>query len=661
MYSETLRPGTRLGSYPEKETAAVGRVDKLVFGLSGLLRRLSNRAQHRATRFLSDVNAQQSALQALDESSLAARVAVLRKNLRREGIQEELAVEAFALVRESAHREIGMRHYDTQIVGGWLLLHGMLAEMETGEGKTLVATLPACTAALAGIPVHVVTANDYLVQRDAELMVPVYRMLGLNVGTVTESMTDPEQRRQAYACDVTYCTSKQIAFDYLRDRVAMGQRRSQYDRQLDRLRSSDGRSGRMLLRGLCYAIVDEADSVLIDQARTPLILSQSTQNAPDPDLYERALKLALQLQEKRHFDIRRRDRAPELTPSGVAWMEQNCGDAEGVWKDPRRRRRLMQQALSALHLYQRDRDYLVRDGAVHIVDANTGRVLPDHSWELGLQQLIEAKEACTLSPRKQTLARTSYQRFFRRYLRLSGMTGTASEVARELWSLYGLQVVRVPTHRPLRRRRGTEQYHATAAQKWAAVVEDVDRVHTAGRPVLVGTRSVAASEHLSVLLTQIGLRHEVLNAHQDRREADIIAAAGNATSITVATNMAGRGTDIRLGPGVAENGGLYVIATERNEARRIDRQLFGRCGRQGDPGCFGEIVSLEDELPQAFLPSTILRLTISLRKLGLPVSGRMLMGLAQRLAENHDARQRRDLVKYDEQMQQSLAFTGPLY
>jgi preprotein translocase subunit SecA len=660
MYSHVLRPGATLGSYPEKEPAPSGKIDQAIHAASGLAHRVSNHSLYRAKRFVSQVNECSKQLHALDDGAFAQSVLTLRQRLVHQGLHEPFTAQSFAMVREAAHRTLEMRHYDTQIMGGWVLLNGMLAEMETGDGKTLVATLPACTAALAGIPVHIVTANDYLVERDAELMAPVFHMFGLTVGAVTENVADPNQRRQAYGCDITYCTSKQVAFDYLRDRVVLGRRRGRLARQLDRLRAGDGVDREVLLRGLCFAIVDEADSVLIDQARTPLILSQSVAEKPQSQTYQSALTLAAQLHNNRDFKLRHRFREVDLTRSGNARLEQGCRDLGDLWQDQRRREPLIQQALCALHLYHKDRDYLVHDGKVQIIDSNTGRILPDHSWELGLQQLIEVKEGCDVTPRKRTLARTSYQRFFRRYLRLSGMTGTAVEVARELWSLYGLQVVRIPTHRPVRRQRGTNQVHATAAGKWTAVVARAKQLHTDGRPVLLGTRSVAASEHLSKLLSDAGLPHEVLNARQDRREAEIIANAGTRGALTVATNMAGRGTDIRLGHGVAARGGLHVIATERNEARRIDRQLFGRCGRQGDPGCYEVIASLEDELLAAALPWTILKTIRYLRKQHLPVRSGWLMDVAQRIAEHRDARMRRNLVKFDEQTRQMLAFTGPL-
>ncbi len=660
MYSHALRPGATLGSYPENEPAPRGKVDQAIHTVSGLGHRLSNRSLYLAKRFVSQVNACSKQLHTLDDGAFALSVRTLRQSLVHQGLQEPLAAQAFALVREAAHRTLGMRHYDTQLMGGWVLLNGMLAEMETGDGKTLVATLPACTAALAGIPVHIVTANDYLAERDAALMAPIFYRFGLTVGIVTEKVSEPHQRRQAYGCDITYCTSKQVAFDYLRDRVSSGPRRSRLDRQLDRLRAGDDMKRQALLRGLCFAIVDEADSVLIDQARTPLILSQSIAEAPQLDIYQDALALATQLHKKRDFRVHRRHREIEITRSGHARLDKEYSGLGDFWHDHRRREPLIKQALCAHHLYRRDQDYLVTDGKVHIIDSNTGRTLPDHSWESGLQQLIEVKEGCEITPRKQTLARTSYQRFFRRYLRLSGMTGTALEVARELWSLYALQVVRVPTHRPVRRRHSADLVYATAAAKWAAVVARIKQLHAGGHPVLLGTRSVAASERLSKLLADAGLHHEVLNARQDRREAEIIANAGTRGAITVATNMAGRGTDIRLGPGVAASGGLHVIATERNESRRIDRQLFGRCGRQGDPGYVVVIASLEDELLAAALPRTILKTRRYLGKRHLPVRFGWIMDLAQRIAEHRDARLRRNLVKFDEQTKQMLAFTGPL-
>jgi preprotein translocase subunit SecA len=529
-----------------------------------------------------------------------------------------------------------------------VMLEGKVAEMETGEGKTLTATLPACAAALAGIPVHIVTVNDFLVLRDAAWMKPLYGFFGLKVGTITEGMT-PEARRAAYACDITYCTNKQLVFDYLKDRLMLGQEARPLHLQVEGLHAEYPRTGRLLLRGLCFVIVDEADSVLVDEARTPLIISNVADTAQETQVYLDAIAMARQLVSGVDFSIRPRERDVELTERGQRHAASLAEPYGGVWIGPRRREELIRRALSALHLFQRDKQYLLRGNKVQIIDEYTGRVMADRSWERGLHQMIEAKEGCAITGQQETLARISYQRFFRRYLRIAGMTGTAREVARELWSVYRLPVVTIPTNRPVRRVALPDRLYLTADAKWAAIVETVRRLHSEGRPVLVGTRSVAASEHLSELLAKDGLAPQVLNARQDQEEAKIIASAGERGRITVATNMAGRGTDIRLGPGVAEIGGLHVIATERHEARRIDRQLFGRGGRQGDPGSFEAVVSLEDEIVQGAFGSLAKRLAWA---------GAPLVGLAQRLAERHHAVIRRDLLRVDDHLSDLLAFTG---
>jgi preprotein translocase subunit SecA len=576
--------------------------------------------------------------------------AELRASLRAEGLREDLVARAFALVREAAARTIGERPYDVQVIGGRVLLAGMVAEMETGEGKTLTATLPACAAALAGIPVHVITVNDYLASRDAAWMGPIYRALGLSVGVIVHGL-DPQARRAAYACDVTYGTNKEVAFDYLKDRIALRDQPSRLRLQLERLRGDGARTRRLLLRGLHFAIVDEADSVLVDEARTPLIISGGGEGASEERMYETALALARRLELGRHVVIEGAQRTIRYTAAGEAHLAEMARPLGGLWQARHRREELVRQALTALHLFERDRHYIVQDGKVAIVDEFTGRLMPDRSWEHGLHQLIEAKEAVPLTNPHDALARISYQRFFRRYLRLAGMTGTAREVAGELWAVYELAVVSIRPNRPLRRRALPDRIYRTAGARWEAVADRIAEVHRAGRPVLVGTRSVAASEHLSAILAARNLDHQVLNARQDREEAAIIARAGQPGQITVATNMAGRGTDIRLGPGVAERGGLHVIATERHEAGRIDRQLFGRCGRQGDPGSHEAIISLEDELLVIYGG----RLGRWLGRLGL---GRLAVRRAQRTAERLHARMRRDLLKADEQLDTALAFSG---
>jgi preprotein translocase subunit SecA len=654
MYSSS-QAITAIGINPEREEARPGWLDRLGISLAG---KFAPWVRPRAARFdwiVERAGEYSDSMKALADDEISPLGRSLGQQLRREGLTEELVARTFALVRAVADRKLGMRHFDVQLVGGLVLLKGMVAEMETGEGKTLTATLAACTAALAGTPVHIVTVNDYLASRDTEWMRPVYEALGLTVGTIIHGL-DPDARRAAYRCDITYCTNKEVAFDYLRDRIVLWDRPGQVRLQLEQLYGGNSRVQKLLLRGLHFAIVDEADSVLVDEARTPLIISAEARDFTEQAVYQEAFAVAGELIPENDFRILLSERAVELTDAGkyrietFPWLE-----ARG-WTTRQQREELVRQALVAINLFARDKQYLVREGKVQIIDEYTGRVMPDRSWERGLHQLIEIKEACEMTTRKDTRARISYQRFFRRYLKLAGMTGTAREVAGELWSIYQVQVVTIPTNRPLHRNYLPDRVYSAAEQKWKAVVDTVAEMHACGRPVLVGTRSVAASEHLS------GLPHRILNARQDQEEAKTIAQAGERGCITVATNMAGRGTDIRLAPGVAELGGLHVIATERHEARRIDRQLFGRCGRQGDPGTCGALVSLEDELVNVYASGPLQRLAHVLlqngRALGNGWIGTILFWKAQGAAERRHARMRRDLLRMDEQLGDALAFSG---
>ncbi|HSB81175.1 MAG TPA: preprotein translocase subunit SecA [Candidatus Methylomirabilis sp.] len=597
----------------------------------------------------------------MDDAGIRSLAGDLRLRLRREGFQKDLLARSFALVREAADRSLGQRHFDVQIVGGWILLQGLVAEMETGEGKTITATLAAATAALAGIPVHIITVNDYLAARDAEWMGPIYRALGLTVGAIIHGM-DPRARRAAYGCDITYCTNKEIVFDYLKDRLALGRTRGRIHLQVERLAGA-AHAPQLLLRGLHYGIVDEADSVLVDEARTPLIISGAAHPSAQAEktIYETALVLSDKLEMGRDYQVEERERFVRLTEAGEFRLSELAQDLGGVWRGRIRREELVRQALTSRHLFHRDKQYLVQDGKVQIIDEYTGRTMADRSWEHGLHQLIEAKEGCPVTRENAPLARISYQRFFRRYLKLAGMTGTAREVAGELAAVYGLATVSIPTNRPLHRRRLKDRIYPTASAKWEAVVERIAGLHKGGRPVLVGTRLVRTSEELSQRLTAAGLPHRVLNARQDQEEAETIAKAGERENITVATNMAGRGTDIRLAPGVAELGGLHVVLTERHEARRIDRQLFGRCGRQGDPGSFEAMVSLEDELVVGKKVRALRWLAVRMagrRRLVPGWMGGLVFRRAQRGAERLHSRMRWDLLKFDERQETMLAFSG---
>ena len=656
--SELVLPAVAAtAAYPEQALERPGILDRIADRLAApVLRRLQAK-KVLDTRIVESVHRYAKEAERLGDAGIKRAAAELRLALRRDGFTETNVAQSFALVREVAGRTLGMRHFDCQLRGGWILLNGMVAEMETGEGKTLTATLPACTAALAGLPVHVITVNDYLTARDAELMGPVYRALGLSVGVIVNGK-EPGARRAAYACDITYCTNKELAFDYLRDRTAVGSQVNRIQLSIERLAGGESRASRLVLRGLFFAIVDEADSVLCDEARTPLILSSRSDQAPEKEMYETALMVASRLRDGEDFAIEGAEREVRLTPPGKQKLEHWAASLPGFFRGARRREELVKQALVATRVFARDTHYLVRDEKVQIIDESTGRILPDRSWEQGLHQMVEAKEGCPLTSQQTSIARITYQRFFRRYLRLAGMTGTAREIAPELWSVYRLPVVKVPTNRPTRREDLGQRVFATTEEKWRAVVDRVRELTASGRPVLVGTRSVGASEELSRRLNETRLAHQLLNARQDKQETEIVAQAGQPGRLTVATNMAGRGTDIRLGREVEGAGGLHVIATELHESRRIDRQLFGRCGRQGDAGSFEAIVSLEDELSRTYLGPAFTRLARRLAREGSQELLRRLVRLAQARAERNHAAIRRALLTHDEQLGDLLAFSG---
>jgi preprotein translocase subunit SecA len=645
--------------YPERRLRREPWYEAPARALAGQLQRPLVGASARYRPIVRLAASHAEAAQAASEDALRRRAQALGARLRVEGFAIEPVAELFALVREAATRTLGQRHYDVQLMGAWVLLHGRIAEMDTGEGKTLTAALAASAAALAGLPAHVITANDYLAERDARTLSPLYRALGLRVGNPLHGMA-PAERRAAYGCEVVYASNKELAFDFLRDRVTLGRRRRRLGVALERLTRMDPALDGLLLRGLCFAIVDEADSVLLDEARTPLIISASAAGGDADGLFAQAVALGRALAPERDFRRIPQERRIELTDVGRERLADLAQDLDGPWRGPRRREELVAQALGALHLYQRDVHYLVRDDKIQIVDEYTGRVLEDRAWEQGLHQMVEVKEGVPVTGQRQALARTSYQDFFRRYLHLCGMTGTARELAAELHAVYGLDVVRVPTNRPTRRRRLPTRVFADADAKWAAVAEHVAAVQRSGRPVLVGTRTVAAADRASAALTARGIDHQVLSASQDAAEAEVIAGAGGRGVVTVATNMAGRGTDIQLADGIAALGGLHVLATELHDARRIDRQLYGRCARQGDPGDHAAFLALDDELIATNLSAAaraLLRLWVR-----LPGGARLaapLLRAAQRRAEARNRRLRKRLLKQDERLADSMAFSGP--
>jgi preprotein translocase subunit SecA len=510
------------------------------------------------------------------------------------------------------------------------------------------------------LPVHVVTVNDYLAQRDADELAPLYEFVGLDVGTIVQGLARAE-RRSAYARAICYGSNKEIAFDYLRDRVAGAGHASRLHSAFEQLaRQGRAGDGDFVLRGLVFAIVDEADSVFIDEARTPLILATNVASTESRQDFEKALAMASTMSPGTDFHLDPPNRRASLTEAGAEKLKPLAG-GDGVWSSARARIELVNQALTARHVLQRDRDYVVVDDKVQIVDESTGRVMPDRSWERGLHQMVEAKEGCAATDQRQTLARITYQRLFRRYVKLAGMTGTASEVVAEVDAVYRLNTVRVPLNRPLRRIRLPDRVCIDAATKWQAVVESVAQLNLREqRPVLIGTRSVRASEQVSALLTGRGIAHSLLNAKQDQREAEIVADAGQMGRVTVATNMAGRGTDIKLGPGVAELGGLHVILTEYHESRRIDRQLLGRCARQGDSGSCQAIIAIDDELYRSHSPGAA-AIAARLAKRWpnrLRWVGRWLTRLAQAAAERRNAQARSQTLKSDQRLSTLLSYSG---
>jgi len=579
------------------------------------------------------VNALESAMAALSDDRLAARTAEFRERIGNGEPLDDLLPEVFAAVREVGKRVLSMRHFDVQLVGGVVLHEGKIAEMRTGEGKTLVATLPVVLNALTGRGVHLITVNDYLARRDAEWMGAIYRFLGLSVGVVVHGMDDAE-RQAAYRCDVTYGTNNEFGFDYLRDNM--------------KFRMED-----MAQRELHYAIVDEVDSILIDEARTPLIISGPAEESTDK--YLRINSVIGYLKPDADYKIDEKARSVMMTEdSGIPKIEKLLS-VDNLY-EPRNIEILhhVNQALKAHVLFKRDVDYMVKDGQVVIVDEFTGRLMPGRRWSDGLHQAVEAKEGVKIENENQTLATITFQNYFRMYDKLAGMTGTADTEAVEFKQIYDLDVVVVPTNVPMIRNDLGDQIYRTEREKFQAVLEEVKGLHEQGRPVLVGTVSIEKSERLSGLLNRNGIPHNVLNAKHHEREAQIIAEAGQPGKVTIATNMAGRGVDIKLGEGVVPKGGLHIVGTERHESRRVDNQLRGRAGRQGDPGSSRFYLSLEDDLLRIFGSE---RISPIMEKLGMeegePIEHGMInkaVENAQKKVEAHNFDIRKHLLEYDDVM-----------
>jgi preprotein translocase subunit SecA len=657
-----IKPGIRLGSYPQRVEDGLDGLEQAISGWFGRQRTRLQRNRYSQRYIVRKVARYEETLQNCTDEALNVVLQELRHQLHCKGLQESLIIESFAVIREVSGRVLGKRHFDVQLYGGWLMMNGMLAEMQTGEGKTLTTTLPACTAALAGIPVHVITANDYLAERDCEIMLPLYQRLQLSGAPVIDGM-EAQQCREAYRADIVHTTNKQVAFDYLRDRIEMGDDtgdlRFQY-RQIQRQQTAAA-DNQLLLRGLCFAIIDEADSVLIDEANTPLIITRTLPNDESSDTYTDALYVASTLVEDQHFSLDQKSRAVEITLEGEDSLEEHVLKLPKLWRNKRKREMLVKQALSATYFYQRDREYVVNEDKVQIIDQSTGRLMPDRSWEQGLHQMIEAKEGCLISELREPQARISYQKFFSRYLRLSGTSGTISEVGDEMNRVYGLDLFKVSTNQPTIRLMYGEKIYRDELDKKLALVNRVTAMNSIGRPILIGTCSVEESEQVGEWLQHQGFPHRVLNAKQDSQEAEIVAAAGQLGAITVATNMAGRGTDIALGEGVEALGGLHVISLGLNDSYRVDRQLYGRCARQGDPGSAEAILSLEDAALTHHFAPVVRKFLAGLCGDGKPVPAsvsRKILRLPQRSHEKKQCRIRKALMKQDQRLRRTLAFSG---
>jgi len=613
--------------------------------------------QGRLSRFAvyaAQINAMEPVLEKETDEQLTARSHKLKLKARQGDSLNGMLVEAFALVREAAKRTIKQRHYDVQMVGGAAIHYHCIAEMETGEGKTLVATLPTYLNALQGKGVHVITVNDYLASRDAEWMTPIYNLLGMTVGCIQTGQPDPV-RRKAYAADITYGTSKEFGFDFLRDelkRLQLGDTHRKSFEQAFLGRGSHAEAETPVQRTHHFAVVDEADSILIDEARTPLIIGANNQpTQEEAAAYFGADQLAATLVRTKDFKYDPAERKAELNASGRRKVQAVAGHSSFVSLTVDGLYEYVERALRAQIAYLKDRDYVVHNGEIVIVDEFTGRLMPGRQWQDGLHQAIQAKERLEVTLETITAARVTVQDFFLRYKKLGGMTGTAMSDAAELRRIYKVKVFKVPTNRRCGRVWLKDRVFSTEAEKFQAVADQIVAWHKLQVPVLIGTRSIEKSEKLSALLNAANIEHQILNAKNHEIEAQIVSQAGQPGRVTVATNMAGRGTDIKLTAEVSKSGGLHVIGTERHESRRIDRQLAGRCARQGDPGHCQFFVSLEDEIIEAYGEKPAARIRRRYKDRGELTSGSMrrLVLTAQARKERQHFRDRKMLMNYEKQ------------
>ena len=652
-----VKPGDLLDWYPETLTDGKDFFQRQLKQLaSGWRARAVRYSRFRATA--DRIERAMAELSDTPEAAYGDEAQRLRATLRRNALAPDALVRAVALGGIAVRRDFGFDVHPEQLFCAWALLNGTLAEMATGEGKSIAAALTAIVAGLAGTSVHVITANDYLVERDATSMRSLFARFGLSSSFVSAEQDDGA-RREAYAASICYVSGKQLVFDYLRDRQAVGNRPSSISGRVQALYRPN--APQPLLRGLCFAIVDEADSVLIDDATLPLILSKQAHGDDDASQSLTAIDLVRRLEARVDFNVDLRARRVLLTEHGERRLAALVSDLQGTWKNRRFRLERARQALSAIHLFHRDRDYVVHHGRVVLVDHSTGRLMPDRKLQHGLHQMVETKEKCTLSGYTETIASLSFQTFFRRYKHLCGMTGTAREAASELERVYGLRVVPVPVHTPSVRGRTPARFAIDDEEHRKLLLEQIEACSTRGRPVLVGTRSLAQSERISTFLKAASLRHRVLNARQDKHEAEIVAQAGQSGAITIATNIAGRGTDIPISDDVRKAGGLEVIVADLNDNARIDRQLIGRSARQGDPGSYVYVVSLADDLLRRHVPNLWLNVLRNPFVRRLPFWRGLCSStcrFAQAAHERHQRHTRRQVAKGDAHLNRALSFSG---
>lgn len=654
--SGTWRNLARLNSRPKLPTGLDAAAQAVVARVQAFWPRRS-----RYLREAGRVVAMESQYSNLSDARLREQLADYRAQLRRGRETRQTIRQAFAAMREVAWRTLQMKPYPVQIAAGLAMFDGCMVELATGEGKTLSATLPATLAGWRGHGCHIITVNDYLAHRDAQDMRDLYRFAGLRVGYVGGDVEGLE-RREGYLADVTYTTNKETAADFLRDRLTLG-RMPHLASALSRRISGDPAQpfDRLLQRGLTFAIVDEADSVLVDEAVTPLLISGDAANPEQVEMFEQAAMLAKQMGEAEHFSINQRYREIDLTRKGKAFVDDKRQGLGPLWSGRRRSEEMVVQALTALHLYKNEEHYVIQDGKVVIVDSFTGRLMPDRTWRDGLHQAVEAKEGLEVQPPKATFARVSFQRFFRLYGKLAGMTGTGIEARNEFWQVYRMPTVKIPTHRPCIRKQPADAAFRYKSQCMRALIEEIKQTHATGQPLLIGTRNIDVSEEIGRALEALGIEHEILNAVRHEAEANFVLQAGQKGRVTVATNMAGRGTDIKLGRGVAELGGLKVLACERNEASRIDRQLFGRAGRQGDPGSAQAYIAIEDYIFERYASKRLCQLARSWvgqdGKVN-PWLARLITWRAQSRARRIAQGQRKSVLKHDDWLDEFLGFAG---